>query len=159
MSASASRRPTAAAAIAVAVTGTVRAATAADPAAFTETTEQLAALDQSQVRIVLGDVVRMLLEEQHADGLSSDDIRDVLTRCLTSAAPWFPSVDADALVLVLTGALGMQDPEAQDIRPLPVVQHASVLIAELTAVSGRPLQLYLDAALAEIERAETIEMP
>jgi hypothetical protein len=34
-----------------------------------------------------------------------------------------------------------------------------LLIADLLAVSGRPLSRYLDAAFAEIYRAETIEMP
>ncbi|HEX3815174.1 MAG TPA: hypothetical protein VHX59_20255 [Mycobacteriales bacterium] len=151
--------PPAARAIAAAITEAERCASAAEPASFAEAAGTLALLDQSQVRIVLGDLVRMLLEERHPDGLSTDDIRDLLERCSRSAAPWFPAVDPNVLVVVLTGALGMQDPEAAGAPPLAVAQHATLLIADLRAVAGRPLQGYLDSALAEIARAETIEMP
>jgi hypothetical protein len=40
-----------------------------------------------------------------------------------------------------------------------VAAHGPLLVADLLAAAGRPLAGYLDAALAEIARAETIEMP
>jgi hypothetical protein len=100
----------------------------------------------------------------------------VLEDCVRSAAGWFPAVDAEVLVILLAGALGIHQPDAippGDLRPedpepapeprrlsaLEVASHAPLLIADLLAGSGRPLSRYLDAAFAEIYRAETIEMP
>ena len=65
-------------------------------------------------------------------------------------------------MLVLTGALGLSDPDRYCLpprRPAALSSGAALLIADLLSVAGGPLAGYLDAALAELERAETIELP
>ena len=79
-------------------------------------------------------------------------------------------------MLVLAGALGLADSaeaagpaasesysEADTVRtatgPAALSTGAALLIADLLEAAGAPLDGYLDAALAELERAETIEMP
>src|SRR5215217_4575059 len=93
--------------IAAAATETIAAARAADRAAFVAGAARLDALDGEQVGLVLGAVTRALLEELHPDGLTGDDARAVLAHCARSAVEWYPPVDGDALVVVLTGALGV----------------------------------------------------
>jgi hypothetical protein len=173
------------------VTDAVSAARATDPAALRHAAERLvsasavraAPASQEQVGVVLGAVLRSLLEETHPDGLSGEDVQAVLEDCVRSAASWFPTVDIEVLVILLTGALGIHqvDPRPSDPQPdsppdfqpdvveaggaprrlgaLEVASHAPLLLADLLAVSGRPLSGHLDAAFAEIYRAETIEMP
>jgi hypothetical protein len=51
------------------------------------------------------------------------------------------------------------DGEARPLSPADVALNAPLLIADLLALSGRGLAGYLDAAFAEITRAETIELP
>jgi hypothetical protein len=153
--------PAPARAIAEAATETVTAARARDPGAFEEAAEGLAALDPEQAGIVLGAVVRSLLEELHPDGLTGDDVGTVLGRCTRSAMEWCPGVDADVLLALLAGALGIH-PSDEEPRPPggpAVARHAPLLIADLTTVSGRPVAGYLHAAFAEIARAETVELP
>ena len=153
--------PEAARAIVGASGDAVAAAVAGDRHSFDEATAQLAALDGERVRLVLGYVVRSLLEELHPDGLSADDLRDVLPRCFRVAAAWYPEVDATLLVVVLSNALGIgdQDDEPRQAEPADVTVHAALLIADLVKASGRPLAGHLDAAIAEIARAQTIELP
>jgi hypothetical protein len=163
----------------------VDAALARDADRFAEAAGRLAVQDPQRLVLVQAGVIRSLLEQLHPDGLSSADAQDVLRRCLTSAASWYPQADPDVLVLVLTGALGLAegtgpapaaasangldgdpDPDADaDPAPVPAAgpaalsQGAALLIADLLAAAGAPLAGYLDAALAELERAETIELP
>jgi hypothetical protein len=85
----------------------VAAAEAADRDEFLRSTDRLAGLDTEQVGLVMGAVLRSLLEDLHPDGLSGDDAQDVIVRCARAAAGWFPEVDVNALVLVLSGALGV----------------------------------------------------
>jgi hypothetical protein len=40
-----------------------------------------------------------------------------------------------------------------------MVTHATIVIADLAKSSGLPLEPYLDAAIGEIRRAETMELP
>ena len=40
-----------------------------------------------------------------------------------------------------------------------MARHAPLLVADLLAVTGRPLADYLDAALAEIFIVQTMELP
>jgi hypothetical protein len=138
----------------------VEAARRSDAAAFEEGAQHLGSLDAERVRVLLGDVVRRLLEAQHLDGLTGDDIASVLERCVGSAAPWFPAVDPGVLVVVLTGALGVLDVEddPQPVTPLDVARHGCLLVAELLGPAG-DLAPLLEAALAEVARAETQEMP
>ena len=157
----------------------VEAARAEDAERFGEAAGRLAAQDPQRLVLVQAGVIRSLLEELHPDGLSSADAQDVLRRCLTWAAAWYPQADPGVLVLVLTGALGLTDSaqaaepaasdsdpdaEADDSRPAAagpaaLSEGAALLIADLLGAAGAPLAGYLDAALAELERAETIEMP
>jgi hypothetical protein len=61
---------------------------------------------------ILGALVRSLLEEQHPDGLDSDDIEVVLGRCYRSTTGWLPAdrVDVSTMVAVLASALGIHEP-------------------------------------------------
>ncbi|HVX45118.1 MAG TPA: hypothetical protein VHC49_14610 [Mycobacteriales bacterium] len=153
-----SQWPAPARAIAAAVQEAV-AAVGARPA-FEEAVAQLAALDQAQVTVVLGSVLQMLMEETAPDGLAADDVQSLLEKCVRNAAAWYPAVQVEALVIVVAGALGMQDPDADPrIAPPVIATHAALLVHELLAVTRRPLGGYLEIALGEIARAETIEMP
>ncbi len=147
--------------IASTVTDAAAAAGARDLDAYQDVGARLAALNSEQVAVVVGAVVRSLLEELHPDGLDGDDLRAVLERCVRSAAGWLPQVDVDVLVVLLTGALGVHQPEAEPriLAPLDVALHAPLLLVDLLGVSGRPLAGYLTAALAEVARAETVELP
>jgi hypothetical protein len=120
---------------------------------------------------VLGAVVRSLLEDLHPGGLSGDDIQDVLARTASASASCFPSVDANVLLVLLAGSLGIH-PDEEDPRPVSALEmstHAPLLIATLLGGSGPSsassasfttrLAAHLDAAFAEIARSETVEMP
>lgn len=158
--------PAAARAISVAFTEAVDAARAADGRALDEAVDRLAAQDPERVRLVLGWVVRSLLESRHPDGLDGEDLRAVLERCVRSGAGWESDVDPEVLVVVLTGALGLFDPDEQPRPPGPpqVARQAALLTADLLTAglppgAGRPLAPYLEASFAELARAETVEMP
>lgn len=140
------------------VTAAVGTARAGDAAGFGEAVGRLSAVDPSKVAVVLGWAVRSLLEELHPDGLDGEDVRAVLTGCTTAAGIWESDVDPTVLLVVLTGALGMSDPDEEPaLPPAAVARNATLLLAYL--LGERPLARYLDAAFAELERAETIEMP
>ncbi|MDR7273687.1 hypothetical protein [Catenuloplanes atrovinosus] len=146
--------PPAARAIAVAASDAVGAARARDAAAFDPAAEALAALDQERVGRVLGAVVRMLVEESHADGVDSDDVRAVLARCVREAMTWQADVDPQVVLVLLAGALGVYDPEGDDAPPKALAQarHGALLIASL--LGARPFAEYLSLAFGEIARAE-----
>ena len=139
----------------------VAAALAADRDAFLRATDRLSGLDPEQVGLVLGAVLRSLLEDLHPDGLSSDDAQDVIVRCARSAAGWFPEVDVNALVLVLSGALGLhpQEDEPVPVTPLDVARHAPLMVADLLTAGGCTFPPYLHAALAGIATAEANDLP
>lgn len=144
------------------VSGSVPAATAAanagDAEGFAEAVGRLSTVDPARVAVVLGWAVRMLLEELHPDGMDGEDLRGVLTACTTAAGTWESGVDPEVLLVVLTGALGMSDPDEQPaLPPEAVARNAVLLLAHL--LGPRPPARYLDAAFAELQRAETIEMP
>jgi hypothetical protein len=155
------RLPEPARSIAGAATECVSAARSHDREEFQQSAARLAALNPEQVGVVLGAVVRSLLEDLHPDGLSGEDVQAVLERCARSAAGWLPEVDPSVLVALLVGALGVHQPEGESRPPsaTDVALHAPLLVADLLALSRRGLAAYLDAAFAEIARAETIEMP
>ena len=176
--------PVAARAIASATTDAVSAVRIMDAAAFDEAVARLAAAEPEQVRVVLAVVVRALLEDLHPDGVSSDDLLELIKSCARTSIGWYPGVDIEVLVVVLTGALGVHEPD-QELRrfsPLDVARHAPLFIAELLAVSqarqarqvgqpeptpnatpaeelGRSLTDYLADAYLEISRAELNELP
>ncbi|MGK5743288.1 hypothetical protein [Micromonospora sp. URMC 103] len=146
--------PASAREIAVSAADAVGAAGRRDVPAYDEAVARLAAADRSG--LVLGAVVRLLLEESHPDGLDGDDVRGVLERCVRGAAQWRPDVDPHVLLVLLAGALGVYDPDGDESPPGPpaLAAHAPLLVADLLAATGRPLDGYLTAAFAEIERAE-----
>ena len=168
--------PPPARAIAAAVADAV--AAAGDGAAFERAAGRLKDADPEHVRTVLGGVVRILLEELHPDGIDADDLRDLVERSVRSAAPWFPGIQPDVLVVVLAGALGVHPDTPLDAQPgaapdappdaLPddgaeerpappspadVTRHAALLLADLLAARSRPLRPYLEATFTEMARA------
>jgi hypothetical protein len=146
--------PPPARAVAVAACDAVAAATAKDRDAFDTAARRLAAADGSGY--VLGVAVRLLLEDLHPDGLDSDDVRGVLTGCTLDAA-WQPRVDPHVLLVLLTSALSVYEPDEDDGGPDAATQawHAPLLVAHLTGTAGQPFERYLAAAFAELRRAES----
>lgn len=154
--------PPAARVLADVVTDAVGAACSGDRAAFDDALRRLALLDPEYVRLLLGGIVRALLEEQHAEGLDGDDLRALIEDAMARTSRWWPEVDAAVLLVVVAGALGVH-PEPDELPGRPptpdeVTAHACVLVADrLGAV--RRLGRYVEAAFAEIARAETVELP
>lgn len=144
--------------IAESVTAAVAAARVGDSEGFAEAVQRLSTVDPSRVAVVLGWAIRSLLEELHPDGMDGEDLRAVLTDCATAAGAWESEVDPSVLLVVLTGALGLSDPDEQPaLPPAAVALNATLLLTHL--LGERPPARYLDAAFAELQRAETIEMP
>ncbi|MGI5151246.1 hypothetical protein ACQEVC_33600 [Plantactinospora sp. CA-294935] len=139
----------------------VEAVRAQDPDALDEAAGDLALLPAEQVGLVLGAVLRLLLEQAHPDGLAGEDVQAVLVRCARGNAGWLPGLDVGVLALLLTGALGVHQlaDEAPPADPAAVARHAPLLVADLLAVTGGGAGDYLAAALSEIAVAETMELP
>ncbi len=95
-----------------AVTLAVRTAAAADAPGYPQVAAALTTMHPATSGLVLGAVVRRLLEDQHAAGLDGDDIRQVLRRCWADSAAWLPpaSVSPVVLIAVLSSALGIHEP-------------------------------------------------
>src|SRR5262245_32900423 len=91
--------PRPARAVAEAASGAVEAARARDPEAFEREVARLAALDPGRSGLVLGAVVRALLEDLYPNGLTAGDVRELVARCVRSAAAWFPGAEADVLIM------------------------------------------------------------
>lgn len=147
--------------IAAATDAAVTAALAADSEPFTEATQRLSSAEPDRVRAVHSAMVRELLEDVHPDGLTGEAVQAVLERCARAAAGWAPNLDVGALAVVLTGSLGLSDPDedAQRVGREAIVVHAVLVIADLLAVAQAPADGYLRRAIGEIARAETVEMP
>ena len=97
--------------MAVTVDEAVCAAQAGDAAAFGAATNDLALLDPEQIRTLLGEVTRELIERSFPDGLDADDAELLLQGGIRFAAAWYPELDSDSLIRALTGALGIVDPD------------------------------------------------
>ena len=157
----------------------VTAAHAGDAAAFADATGALGRFDHEQLVIVLGGVTRDLLESRHPGGLGGEDAEQVLRGCMSAAAGWYEPLDARALIEALTGALGISEtasaePWAGETGEAPapddsgepqeapdagaVVAHGLLLIADLLTVAAW-LPPVLEAALRELMRAQTVELP
>lgn len=149
--------PAPAQAIAVAASDAVAAAQHRDRDGLEAAVGPLAATEGSG--LVLGAVVRLLLEEAHPDGLGGDDIRRVIEYCVRAAAVWEPAVDPHLLLVLLASALGVHDQDEQAPRPAPdsLARHTALLVAHLLSSTPRPLAGYLTAAFAEIERTELLD--
>jgi hypothetical protein len=166
-------------AVASAVASAVAGAAQRDRDAFEPAAAELAALPAQQAGMVLTAIVRMLLEEQHPDGLDGDDVRTVVERCVRAAATWLPAeaLRPRTIVAVLANALGVHEaglnydevgsygergaPPDPDLEKAPSLAdfawHAPLVVADLLAAGARPLRPYLDAAFTEIARAETMD--
>jgi hypothetical protein len=143
-----------------AVDAAVAAAHAGDAAGFTEAITDLNRVDREQLAVLLGAVTRDLLERTHPDGLDSEDAELVLQSGIRSAAAWYEPLDSDSLIRALTGALGIVDPdEAVPVDGPAVVAHGLLLIADQLTALTEELTPVLDAALRELMRAQTVEMP
>ena len=147
-------------AMALGVDAAVSAAHARAGEAFGEATITLRGLDQEQVAVLLGAITRDLLERTHPDGLDSEDAEEVVRSSLVAAATWYEPLDGNALILALTGALGVTDPdESKPSDRGPILAHGLLLIADLLTVAAIALPPVLDQALRELMRAQTIELP
>jgi hypothetical protein len=139
--------------IAAAATAAVTAAQARDADALDEAVDGLASLDPAQSGLILGTTVRLLLEAAHPDGLTGDEVRDVLERCVRGAAGWQPEIDPHVVLLLLAGALGvLEEDAAPAVKPDVLARHAALLMADL--LGPRPIPPFLTAALAEIAHTQ-----
>jgi hypothetical protein len=146
--------------MALAVDAAVSAAQSGDGAAFTDAIADLSRVDREQLAVLLGAAMRDLLERSHPDGLGSDDAGQVLQSCIQSAVSWYEPLDSELLILALTGALGMSDPdESPQLGGTAVVAHGLLLIADQLKIPAQELWPVLDRALHELMRAQTIELP
>lgn len=68
-------------------------------------------------------------------------------------------LDSDVLVVALTGALGISDPDEPPPDGAAVVAHGLLLIADQLRLLGQELPPVLEGALAELMRAQTMELP
>jgi len=127
---------------------------------FDAAVARLAALDLARVQGVAGAVVRSLLERLHPDGLTGEDAAEVLGRC-ARAGRWLPDLDVQVLLVLVTGALGLLDVDDQPVAlsSAAVVRHLPLLITSLLHDTGTTLAPALAGAMAELRRAETVEMP
>ncbi|MDJ0468499.1 MULTISPECIES: hypothetical protein [Nocardiaceae] len=143
--------------IADATVDALAAVVAQDPIAFDEAVELLDRSDAAKAGNVHAEMVRSLLEEVYSDGLTGENVQEVLGRTVRGAE-WLPSVDIAGFVEVLTGALGVTDVYEQS-RSRPRPAHALLVVADLLAVRRSRAETYVRRALAEIHRAQTVEMP
>lgn len=151
--------PAPARALAEAVDAAVTAAGKADADGFDGAMAQLARTDPEQLAVVLGSITRDLLERTHPDGLDADDARAVAVGVVRASA-WYPGLDGDAVLHALAGALGVSDPDDVTAPGAPaVVAHGLLLVAGLLRSAGEQLAPVLDAALHELRRSQTVELP
>ncbi|TQF74576.1 hypothetical protein FK531_00195 [Rhodococcus spelaei] len=153
--------PRAARDIASATDEAVTAARVPDREAFEEAAEKLRRLDLEQVRAVHSAMVRELLEDLHPDGLTGESVQAVLERCARGTTAWVSDLQVPLLVAVLTGALGLTDPDEENIPRdrFAVARHALLVLADLLSAAKAPAAGYLRRAIGEVARAETVEMP
>jgi hypothetical protein len=143
-----------------AIDATASAAQAGDADAFAAGLGDLNGVDRAPLAVLLGAVLRDLLERGHADGLDADDAEQVMDSCVRGAARWYGPVDTEALVRALTGALDITDPDdAPALAEPAVVTHGLLLIADQLTVLQLDLPAVLDVALRELMRAQTVELP
>lgn len=141
----------------------IRAARARDSEAFDAAADLLALHHES--REVHALMLRELLETVFPDGLTGDDVSEVMTDTSRAVATWNPAVNPAAVALVLTGALGVgdtADPHAVSSAGLvrtETTAAALVVITDLAARAGVDPTAYVNRAVEEIRRAQTMEMP
>jgi hypothetical protein len=147
-------------AMALSIDDAVAAARAQQAESFAEAMAQLSGLDREQLIDVLGAVSRGLVERAFPDGLDSEGAGELLESCIRATLAWYPKLDTDALLRALTGALGLIDPEdAPAMDPSGVLIHGLLLIADQLNSIDQGLAPLLNDALAELQRAQTVELP
>jgi len=151
--------PPAGRALARTVTEAVVAAAGQDRDGLRAATGTLAAGDEHVVREVLSALVLQLLEQTNPDGLDADSVRDLLEEVLREAAPWLDELDPHAVVLVLGGALAVHEEDESAADWSGLLLACALVVARLLDRAGAPLAPALDAALGELRRAQTVELP
>ncbi|MCZ4077625.1 hypothetical protein O1W68_06695 [Rhodococcus sp. H36-A4] len=155
-------------AIATSTEEALAAARARSADAYRDAVADVESADAAQVGLVHAEIIRALLEELHPDGLTGEDVQEVLALTVRSASEWFGELDVEGFVEVLTGALGVADTEAAGRRPR--AGHALLIIAALSSAGRRTAdgkdghdstssEVYVRRAIEEIARSQTIEMP
>lgn len=145
--------------LASATTDAVAAAAARDAAALAEAGAALGAVDPELVRVVVGHALGAAMAATHPGGLDGDDVAAVLTATVQGAAPWWP-VDPDVALAVLLGSLGAHAEEQEVLDARLLAEHAALVLAQVLGPgAARRLTPHLDAALVELERAQSVEMP
>ncbi|MFW0795053.1 hypothetical protein AAFP30_14675 [Gordonia sp. CPCC 205515] len=148
--------------IATATEQGIRAARAHDLEALAESIDHLENHTDT-AREVHAHLMRELLETSYQDGLSGDDVSEVLTRTVTDAASWQAPVTPAAVAVVLTGALGVGPDSREESAPTlsePEIICAALLIAaDLVTSTDLDPKPYVVRAIEEIRRAQTVEMP
>lgn len=140
------------------LTAAVGAAGSADADGLRAAAADLEGLDAAHVSVVLGAVTRMLLEEQHPDGVDGDDLRSILDGCTRWALAWLPETDPEVLLIIVAGALGVHPEEADGIaRPSAGVLavHGPLMVAYL--LGPKKADRYVSLAYAEIARSEIMD--
>ncbi len=155
--------------MALGVDAAVQAAMTADAGAFDEAVADLHRTDREQLLVLLGTATLDLLERAAPDGLDAEEAERVLRGSLQMAAPWYDGLDGSALLFAFTAAVGIAEPDTDPDsdsdesapRPAPdaVLAHGLLLVAHLTTTTGTPPHEVLDHALAELRRAQTVELP
>lgn len=144
--------------MAKAIASAVAAASEGTADAFNDAAAALRRADAETLGVLLGEVTRDLLERSHPDGLDSDDAEAVID-CCAQRFSWFEPFDPDALVLVLTGALGVLDLDESPVSAAVLITHGILLITDRLAVLAIDLSPVLEVALRELRRAQTVELP
>lgn len=158
----------------------VAAAAAHDADGLDGASEALAAMDPEMVRSVLGHALVGALQATNPGGLDGDEVAAVLTATVERSAPWWP-VDPEAVLAVLLGALGAHVEDAEPLEARDVAVHAALVVVEVltsrcasgpggaatadaagadddrAVIAG--YDVHLHAAVDELERAQSVEMP
>ncbi|HEX2904044.1 MAG TPA: hypothetical protein VHO01_11370 [Jatrophihabitans sp.] len=125
-------------------------------AGFEAAIARLDALDHALVSLLLAGMIRRLLELRHPDGFDGSDVQQVLTEAVR-ASQWYRDSDPRLLAAALMGALTVLEPGERVTRPSAA--HAILLIAALLPDQPTGAAALIEAELAELRRAETIELP
>lgn len=145
--------------LATAVRSAVTAAQAADSTALDEAMGPLARIDPGALSIVLGGLTRDLFERALPDGLDADGVGQVLHDVERGTAPWHDPLDLDVMSVVLSDSLGMVLIDEAPQHAQVVLRHGVLLVAHLLSRTDEPLPNALARCIAELHRAETMEMP
>lgn len=145
-----------------AVTAAVVAARVRDRDALRDACARLRDCDDVLTRDVLHRLTLGLIEQAFPDGLDAADIRGLLTDVLRPAAAWLPGLDSHAVVVVLAGALSVQETDGD--RPVsPAGDALPVACALMVDHLLRQLDLRVESELAraidELRTSQTMEMP